>query len=308
MHSHASDVRAQLERTASRSHHGVILRSDATASGMTRAQIDRRVRQGQWISGPARGTLLLVSHSKDPLALLSAATRGHRAVAWGQSALALWNLANHPIRPVIASERDIGSKSVTSHSVTDLQNLPLVRRQGLATASLELGLASVAQSLNQSALNEIVDETLRRQLSTWDRVERTFHRYTRRGRPGSTMIRLLIEDRSVDSAIPLSQWSRDFAFKLVGSGLPRPRMEWRIKDESGSLLAQVDLAYPEHRYAIELDSIKHHFNTDAFEVDRYRDADLSRQGWSVGRFTWKQFTHKWDWVTSVVARQLGIPR
>ncbi len=82
-------------------------------------------------------------------------------------------------------------------------------------------------------------------------------------------------------------------------------MEWRIHDDRGAFLAQVDLAYPEYCYAIELDSLTYHLNSEAFDTDRRRDAELSRQGWSVGRFTWSQYTNDWEWVISIIASQLG---
>lgn len=308
MPAHNDEIRARLEQIACRSNHGVILRNQALAVGMTRAQIDRRVRQRQWIPGPARGTLILASCADNPLAPLTAATIGHDAIAWGQSALALWGLCEHPSRPTIALERDLQSEKMASHFVTGLKTLPHTKRQGIATASLELGLASVAGFKGQAELHEIIDKCLRKQLSTWNRIEGVFGRYAKQGRVGSAVISQIVDERSADRSIPLSKWSRDFAAKLMKSGLPRPRMEWRVHDERGAFLAQVDLAYPEQRYAIELDSVEYHLGRQAFEVDRRRDADLSRQGWNVGRFTWTQFTGHWDWVTSVIASNLEIDR
>ncbi len=308
MPAHNQEVRVKLEQTAHRSRHGVILRSEAQAAGLTLAQIDSRVRQQQWIPGPARGTLIMASQANNPLAQLTAATIGHSAIAWGHSALALWSLAAHPSKPTIALERDLQNKRVLSHVVAGLETLPRTNRQGIASASLELGLASMAGLKGQAELHEIIDECLRKQLSTWDRIEGVFSRFAKQGRAGSTGISQIVDERSADRSIPLSKWSRDFATKLMRSGLPRPRMEWRVHDERGAFLAQVDLAYPGQRYAIELDSVKYHLGREAFEVDRRRDADLSRQGWNVGRFTWTQFTGQWDWVTSVIASNLEIDR
>ncbi len=308
MPAHNHEVRTRLEQAALRSNHGVILRSEAQAAGMTRAQIDRRVRQRQWIPGPARGTLILSGHADNPLAPLTAATIGSNAIAWGQSALALWGLCEHPSRPTIALERDLQSEKMVPHFVTGLKTLPHTRRQGIATASLELGLASVAGLTGRAELHELIDECLRKQLSTWNRIEGVFSRYAKQGRAGSRTISQIVNERSADRSIPLSKWSRDFVAELMRSGLPRPRMEWRIHDEHGAFLAQVDLAYPEQRYAIELDSVEYHLGRQAFEVDRRRDADLSRQGWNVGRFTWTQFTGHWDWVMSVIVSNLAVNR
>ncbi len=300
------ELRKRIEYRAERDNHGVVLRSEARAAGMTRAQIDRRVRSGQWVSGPSKSTVLLAAKAANPLSILAAATQGHEAVAWGASALALWEIGEYPTKPVIASERRPESDQVEARFVKQLGALPLTNRQGIRTASVELGLASSAQALNLRGLNEVIDETLRRRLTTWERLERTFDEFSRPGRPGSALLRKVKTDRAIDAAVPLSQWSRDFANKLMAAGLPRPWMEWRVNSEEGILIAQVDLAYPKHRYALELDSVAHHLNTEAFEVDRYRDAALSCLGWRVGRFTWRQFVYDWDRVVDTIEHQLGL--
>ncbi len=299
------ETRVRVERRALETQHGVILRSDALAAGMNNAQIDRRLRRGHWVSGPVRGSCILVSHADDPLAKLAAVTVSLGAMAWGRSTLGLWELVEQPKRPEIVSSRQRRCAAVASTLVRDFRGLRTVNRRQIATVTLELGLASVASSCTLQDLNELIDETLRRRLSTWPRIEAVLQEFARQGRPGSALLRRVLKDRSVDLAVPLSQWSRDFAAKLAASGLPRPQMEWRIVDSGGRLIAQVDLAYPQFRYAIELDSVAFHLNAEAFEVDRRRDADLARQGWSVGRFTWNQYTKGWDEVVATIASQIG---
>ncbi len=302
------DPRQMVQDLARRDQHGAILRSQALNLGMNVAQIERRVRRGQWLRGPVRSTFLLADSASDPMASLAAATLGLDAVAWGRSALALWGVTDPPRRPEVASAKRRRNALVTIRCVKNLDQLPLTNRQGVRTATLELGLASSASFVDTRGLHELIDQALRLQLTTWDRVRRTLEGFATSGRPGSAKIRHVLTARNEDAAIPLSQWSRDFTAKLVASGMPRPKMEWRIHDQSDAFLAQVDLAYPKHRYAIELDSRTYHLNSEAFETDRRRDAELSRQGWSVGRFTWNQYANEWDWVISVVASQLGIGR
>ncbi len=296
--------RDQLEHIASRDHHGVILRSQAHAVGMTRSQIDRRVRRGQWVSGPARGSLLLSGYTTNPLSRLHAVVLTLQAVAWGRSALALWNLVDHPVKPSVAIAGRAQSTKIDVTTIKGLDSLPRTIRKGISTINLDTALAAMSSSVSRHPLDHLIDEALRQRLTTWTRIESAFLDFSRQGRPGSEQLRRIIADRSIDSAIPLSDWSRDFANKLESSGLPRPLMEHRVLATDGSLIAQVDLAYPEHRYAIELDSVQHHLNHVAFETDRWRDANLARVGWQVGRFTWAQSRDDWDWVTTAIASQL----
>ena len=76
---------------------------------------------------------------------------------------------------------------------------------------------------------------------------------------------------------------------LVGAGLGRPRLEYRICDRSGAFLAQVDLAYPGHRVAIELDSVRYHLNRESFVSDPRRRNRLTVAGWKVLSFTWDDY-------------------
>ncbi len=291
---HALEAAALLER------HGVILRREATAAGLTTAQIDRRVRRGHWVTGPVRGTLIVASHAANPEAHLTAATVGLGAIAWGRSALALWSLDDHPNRPVVARSRHGNSPNVALSHVTDLSSLPTTTRCGIQTAPLEVTVASMANQLTRRELDELVDDVLRNRRTTWPRIAAVFESFARPSRPGAVLLRAVLADRSSEDAVPLSAWSRDFANKLVESGLRMPDLEWRVTGRAGSLIAQVDLAYPALRYAIELDSVAFHHNRIAFHVDRDRDARLTRAGWRVSRFTWQQYVDDWPLVVETV--------
>jgi len=72
--------------------------------------------------------------------------------------------------------------------------------------------------------------------------------------------------------------------ELVLAGLvPVPQHEVRLP--SGGLVARVDLAFPEHRLALEYDGREVHGGRDAFVADRQRQNALVAQGWTVLRFT-----------------------
>ncbi len=294
------DPRLALETAALDDRHGVILRREALAAGLTAAQVDRRVRRRHWLTGPVRGTLIVASHAAEPVAQLTAATVGLGAVAWGQSALALWSLGSHPVRPIVARGRDYSGPNVDLTHVTDLKALPITTRDGVAAASLELAIASMSGAFSRRALDELIDDALRNRRTTWPRMAVVFESFARPSRPGAALLRAILAERSATDAVPLSVWSRDFTRKLVGSGLPMPELEWRVATGDGSFVAQVDLAYPTLRYAIELDSVAFHHNRTAFHVDRDRDARLTLAGWRVSRFTWEQYTTDWTLVVETV--------
>ncbi len=230
------------------------------------------------------------------------------ALAWGRSALALWNPADHPAKPSVAISKRAQGSNIDIVSLRDLDDLHHTTRQGIATVSLDVAIATTANSSTQQSLDNLIDEALRQSLTSWPRIEAAFLAFSRQGRAGSGLLRTVLAERSESSAVPLSAWSRDFANKLASSGLARPEMEHRVLAADGSLIAQVDLGYPEHHYAIELDSIQFHLNRSAFETDRRRDANLAQVGWRVSRFTWSQFRYDWDWVISTITSQLHPTR
>lgn len=65
---------------------------------------------------------------------------------------------------------------------------------------------------------------------------------------------------------------------LVTHGLPRPEAQWVVTDPAGEFVARLDLAYPEHRLAVEYDGSLHWAQRRA--DDRRRDA-LRALGWEI---------------------------
>lgn len=293
-------VRQTLEAESLSKRHGVILRSEAIVAGLRRHHLDSSIRSGRWVPGPAKGTLLVASKAHCPLAHLTSATLGLGCAAWSLSALALWDLATFPERPQVVGPRQVRSKGVQTYRPTNLANLRLTNKHGIRTVALEQALASSANDLTRHDLDEAIDEALRKRLTTWARVEPALELSTARGRQGSAHVQQLLADRRRDSAVPLSSWSRMVRVKLMQADVPTPQMEWRVLDLSGTLIAQVDLAYPAQRYAIELDSVAFHHNLVAFETDRARDAGLLQAGWTVSRITWQQFSSDWPAVLRTV--------
>ena len=290
-------IRLTLEAAARRDQHGALSRYQAMVAGMSRTQIKRRVDRRQWVPVGPRGWYALADCAADPLARLTAATLALDAPAWGPSALALFDLADHPPQPMVAARRRYQGRGVSVVWVEGLEDVPTTKRHGLATVTAETAIAAQARWLGLRGLHSLIDEAVRCQVTTWDRIEGALTDLPRRGRAGSGRMEAVRVDRSVDAAIPLSDWGRDLVLGLEAAGLPVPRMEWRIHDDAGVFVAQVDAAYPNHRIAIELDSVQFHLSREAFELDRWRDAQLGRLGWHVLRVTW---THWADHRANVV--------
>lgn len=81
--------------------------------------------------------------------------------------------------------------------------------------------------------------------------------------------------------------------RLIGeAGLPQPRRNHLIHGY------ELDLYWPEHGLAVEIDSYASHGRRSNFERDRARDADLGAHGIEVRRFTWHQITRRGLWLAA----------
>ncbi len=67
---------------------------------------------------------------------------------------------------------------------------------------------------------------------------------------------------------------------LVNGGLPEPLLNYAVKDAAGEGLAEVDLAWPDWRTCVELQSKKFHQGREV--VDESRRQLLTDAGWFVG--------------------------
>jgi len=69
---------------------------------------------------------------------------------------------------------------------------------------------------------------------------------------------------------------------------------------------EVDFFWPDARLIVETDGAATHLTRTAFENDRRRDAMLTRAGYRVIRFTWRQLNNEPDLVAATVRDLLHV--
>lgn len=69
---------------------------------------------------------------------------------------------------------------------------------------------------------------------------------------------------------------------LVLRGLPRPELQYQVRDELGDHVAWLDMAYPVARVGVEFDG-EHHNEVRVFRADLARHNRLAALGWAVLR-------------------------
>ncbi|MGH9263748.1 MAG: DUF559 domain-containing protein, partial [Acidimicrobiales bacterium] len=116
---------------------------------------------------------------------------------------------------------------------------------------------------------EAVDDVLCRRLVRLEELD---------GR-GSRALRAVLEAWNGD-ALPAGVAEMRVVRALLAAGLPDPVRQHEIGD-GGGFVARVDLAYPEHRLAIELDGFRWHAGRGPFRSDRLRRNRLEVAGWRL---------------------------
>jgi very-short-patch-repair endonuclease len=91
---------------------------------------------------------------------------------------------------------------------------------------------------------------------------------------------------------------------LVLSGLPKPKVQVTLRDDSGVFLARPDMYFPGHRLVVEYDGATHRVSLAA---DNRRQNHLIEAGCRILRFTARDVIDTPAAVVSIVRRSLAAP-
>ena len=286
--------------------HGLVSRAQALADGLTEAHITYRLRAGKWVAD-ARGVYRHAAVPATALSRLLAACLTYDALASHRSAAALFGVDGYKlgrVEIVVPSGRGLSVDGVTVHESTQMGLVRRTERRGVPCTGLPRTVLDLAAVVPRKRLDRTIDAVLRdRQLRPSD-LYGVLALHARRGRNGCGALRGSLDARLGDDPVPLSEWSRMVQDLLVDAGLGLSRLEYRICRADGSLIAQVDLAYPHHRLAIELDSVRYHLNRESFVDDPRRRNRLMVAGWTVLSFTWDDYINRPADLCSTVAAAL----
>ena len=287
--------------------HGLTTRAQALSDGMTRGQIERRLRTGRWVRA-ARGVYRHSAVSPTPISRLLSVCLAHDALASHRAAAALHRIDGfrlHRIEVLVPSGRSLAIEGATVYESTQLDLARPVRQQGVPCTGLARTVLDLASVLDRKRLDRTIDAVLRDGQLQFSDLYSVLVAHACRGRPGCAAMRAALEARLGNEPVPLSEWSRMVEDLLIDSGLDRPRLEYRICGGDGALIAQVDLAYPDCRVAIELDSVRWHHNRTSFVEDRRRRNRIMLAGWNVLAFTWDDYINRPDGLCAQVAAACG---
>lgn len=130
-----------------------------------------------------------------------------------------------------------------------------------------------------------LDDALRRRLISLSFLERWLEHPLRKHQRGVRVLRGFVDERAV-RGVTDSDLESDALTLLRNAGLPIPMLQYRVQHRD-RIVGRLDLAYPEHRVGIELDSFRFHDTRSSFDAERARGNELQVIGWNVLRVTSK---------------------
>ena len=259
--------------------HWVIGRSQALDAGLSRRQIQWRLDSGQWRrvhDAVYRVTAVPVSYEQRLMAA-SLATSG---VVSHRSAGELLGLdVRRPSRPEVTSVSHRTLAGAVVHQTRHLSLLEIEPCGPFLVTGPARTVVDVAAVLAPHDVEAALDSALRDGL-TPDQLHECLDRNGRQGRKGTALLRELVDDRR---RLGVSRSRRESALHraLVTAGLTPPLRNHVVRDPTGLPLAEVDLAWPAAKVAVEFDSYRYHHGRAAWRRDQVRRNRLTALGWLV---------------------------
>lgn len=284
---------------------GVVDRDEAIALGMSPRTLERRVADG-WFLPVGNGILALPAIANSEDTLLRAATTALDATVSHHSAGRLHGLHGLGEKPVTVSvpiRRSNRFLDVTVHQLTDLAPEETTWIRDIPVTNPARTIVDLAAVLKQRQLADILDQSVRVGLTTYDEVADKLESLARKGKRGVVILRKTLELRIDGADRTESDLETRMSRLILEYNLPLPDLQYRprwLRKVSG----RVDFAYPADQAVIEGDSRRWHDTPEAFQLDRYRDNLAQLAGWRIFRFTWDDITKRPDYVASTMRQAL----
>jgi len=286
--------------------HSTFARDQARAAGVTDRQLSGMAERGV-VELCAPGVFRVCGSRRTWRQRLMAATLSvPGAMASHRAAARMWGLDGFDRAPgEVVVERWHRRRSclvdVIVHESKDLKACDLDERDGIPCTSLVRTLVDLPAVVRAGPAAAALDEAHRHDVEMLRRVQARHLEVARRGRNGTTLLRLLLAERGLGDLVD-SGFERKALRLIEGSTLPRPVTQHHVVD--GSFECWLDLAWPAHMVGVECDSLQHHLNERAFRWERKRRRHLNRLGWTILEFTYREVTRQGPMVLRELAHHL----
>jgi very-short-patch-repair endonuclease len=266
-----------------RAQSGVIGRPQALAAGLSEDQIDGRLAAGKWRAVHPRVYRLADREPTDEARVRAAglwagegATVTGLAAAWWHG---LWPDPPSTVEITVPVTRGLRGRPGIKVRRRDLSDLDRVAIRGQWVTALPLTVLEATVALGERG-SRLIDNALQRRVR-FDTLRRAYCRNL--GGHGSAAAKRLLAAASDRAASGAERTAISLlrAANLTG---------WRTHYRANSY--ELDLAFPDHHLAVEIDGWAWHHDASSFQADRTRQNDLVLAGWTVLRFTWHDLNER----------------
>jgi len=283
--------------------HGSVARWQLLARGVSRDQIDLRIKDGR-LRPVHRGVYLVGHIATAPLAYEAAAIlafRG-RAVISHRSAAKLLGLLPWPAgapRWVTTPRGDCGRPGLVVRKATlDSCDITSVERIRITTAARTiLDCAAILPPAEDHRLESMCAEAHAKGSARLPAIREQMERNP--GKPGIVRLASLLA-RHAAPARPKQELERRLLKLIRGSDLPEPEVNARVEGK------ERDLVWRERRVVVEADSYAFHGDAANWAKDIGKTNELQLLGYVVLRFTWFDVTERPAWVIGEIRRALAL--
>ena len=298
-------LRAKIRRLAE-SQNGLITGDQAIKAGLSRSTIRRRIESKEWEG--LENDIYLVYGTRSRIVYLRAAVLALPAVVSHQSAAQIHGLGCESFNEAVVTvpyRRSNRFVEVRVRQSTDLHRRYVTRVSGFPITNPVRTMFDLASVTEIEELRGIAQKALAARRVTYEGLAETLEELGRRGRPGTTRFRELLEDVAPGSGVPESVMEERMLALLSEGGLPMPTLQMPLPWRSPTK-GRVDFAYEDARVIVECDGRRWHTTMEAFESDRRRDNLAQLNGWRVLRFTWSDLTETPARVLYQIAQALRL--
>jgi hypothetical protein len=221
-----------------------------------------------------------------PRALLS-----HYSAAW------LWGLVSTPPIPLHVTSPSPRARRppIRLHRASKLTEADRALHDGVPVTSVARTLLDQAALVSRRRLRRLLKRSEELGLFDLAAVHDVLGR--NKGHRGTKRLRRAI---ALYEPPPFtrSEFEDRFYEAVLAAGLPAPRVNFNLAG------MEVDLYWPEHRFAVELDLFETHGTRESFEEDRLRREDLLLEGVGMTNVTGPRFAREPEAVLARLRRLL----
>lgn len=270
-----------------RQQHGVFTSAQVFALGITRRQLRHQIAIGHLEK--VRLGILRVSGSRrsfEQSAMGAVLAAGPGAVLSHGAAARLWGITALDDAALEVTTCRLAQRrlpGVVTHRSIAFHSVDHTTRCDVPVTSFARTLIDVSGRRAASQLGEALDIGIRQSIVTLNELRQCVSGVA--PAPGRRLSRINeVLSRRIPGFDDLESDLEVRAFRqLAASELELPELQFRLNLPRRSV--RIDMAYPSHKLAIELDGWKYHSSRSAFDSDRARANELVMAGWTVLRFT-----------------------